>query len=29
MNTMNNNKLLDYTEKNGITYILAGDVYLH
>ena len=28
MNTMNNNKLLDYTEKNGITYILAGDVYL-
>ena len=28
MNTMNNNKFPDYTEKDGITYILAGDVYL-
>ena len=28
MNIMNENRLPDYTEKNGITYILAGDVYL-
>ena len=28
MNIMNEKRLPDYTEKNGITYILAGDVYL-